>query len=283
MKLSHLIASTIDRPSPRAQGALMRPLVRFLAAACLLSPALAQAQVQPHRAEYALRLGPAPNAPRIGTAVQDLSFDCAAWHLRRDIGTEITLTSSLSFNIASKLDAEERRGGSVLRYRLLQNQNGNERETHGRIQRAGDELRAEIVSANGPAQLMLPSQTLMPVAAIDHLIARLRTGAAAFPALAFDAEVIGDAFLVDVSQLDPGAVRGARPGDPEVAVPGNSWPVFMTFTRGRDQQQRPLFTVSTQVFESGVLDHLTVDTGLVSVTADLQSLEMRKPPVCPRS
>jgi hypothetical protein len=123
----------------------------------------------------------------------------------------------------------------------------------------------------------------MPVAAINHLIERLRAGAADFPALAFDAEVIGDAFLVDVSQLDPGAVRGARPTDRPAAVPGKSWPVFMTFTRGRDQQQRPLFTVSAQVFDSGVLDHLTVDTGLVSITADLQSLEMRKPPVCPRS
>jgi len=57
----------------------------------------------------------------------------------------------------------------------------------------------------------------------------------------------------------------------------------MTFTRGREQQQRPLFTVSTQVFDSGVLDHLTVETGLVIITADLQSLEMRTPPVCPRS
>jgi hypothetical protein len=101
--------------------------------------------------------------------------------------------------------------------------------------------------------------------------------------LAFDAEVIGDAFLVDVSQLDPGVVRGTRPADRPMAVPGQSWPVFMSFTRGRDQQQRPLFTVSAQVFESGVLDHLTVETGLVSVTADLQSLDMRKAPVCPRS
>jgi hypothetical protein len=31
------------------------------------------------------------------------------------------------------------------------------------------------------------------------------------------------------------------------------------------------------------LDHLTVETGLVTITADLQSLEMRKAPVCPRS
>jgi hypothetical protein len=278
------MARTIDLPPPRAQGALMRLLVRFLAAAFLLWPHWAAAQVQPHRAEYALRLGAAVNAPRIGTAVQDLSLDCAGWHLRRDITTEIALTTSWKLSVASKLDADEQRVGNVLRYRMLQNQNGNERETRGRVQRAGSELRAEIASPSGPpAQFLLPPPTLMPVAAIDHLIERLRAGAAAFPALAFDAEVIGDAFLVDVSQLDPGVVRGTRPADREMAVPGQSWPVFMSFTRGRDQQQRPLFTVSAQVFESGVLDHLTVETGLVSITADLQSLEMRKAPVCPRS
>ena len=261
----------------------MRLLVRFLAAACLVWPALAEAQVQPHRAEYVLRLGAAINAPRIGTAVQDLSLDCAGWHLKRDIITEIALTSSWRINLASKLDADEQRGGNALRYRMVQNQNGSERETRGRVQRAGGKLRAEIVSTGAPAQFLLPPPTLMPVAAIDHMIERLRAGAGAFPALAFDAEVIGDAFLVDVNQLDPGAVRGPRPSEQPVTVPGTSWPVFMTFTRGRDQQQRPLFTLSTQVFDSGVLDRLTVETGLVSITADLQSLEMRRPPVCPRS
>ena len=140
-----------------------------------------------------------------------------------------------------------------------------------------------FVSPNGPKQFVLPPPTLMPVGAIGHLIERLGAGAASFPALAFDAEVIGDAFLIDVTEIDPGVLRGARPGDRTVTVPGRSWPVFMTFTRGREQQQKPLFTLKTQVFESGVLDHLTVETGLVVVTADLVNLEMRKPPVCPRS
>jgi hypothetical protein len=261
----------------------MRLLVRFLVAASLLSPTLAEAQVQPHRADYVLRLGAAADAPRIGTAVEDLSLDCAGWHLKRNINTEIALTTSWSLNLASRLDAEERRGGDGLRYRLVQNQNGDERETRGKLQRSGNELRAEIVSGSGPNQFLLPPPTLLPVASINHMIGRLRAGAADFPAMAFDAEVIGDAFLVDVSQLDPGAVRGRRAADPQVAAPGRSWPVLMTFTRGREQQQRPLFTVSAQVFDSGVLDHLTVETGLVTITADLQSLEMRPPPVCPRS
>lgn len=261
----------------------MRPLVCFLAALTALAPAGAGAQMQPHHAEYLLRLGTAANAPRIGTAVQDLTQDCGGWHLKRDITTEIAITSSWKMNLRSKLDAEEQRSGNGLRFRTRQSQNGNERETRGTVERAGKELRAEIDSPAGPQQFLLPPPTLMPVASIDHVIKRLRARAASFPALAFDAEVIGDAFLVDVAELDPGVLRRERPGERPVAVPGHAWPVLMTFTRGRDQQQRPLFTLKSQLYDSGVLDRLTVDTGVVTVTADLTALEMRKPPTCPRS
>ena len=185
--------------------------------------------------------------------------------------------------VVSKLDSEELRSGNGLRYRTLQIQNGSERETNGRVQRAGKELRAEIVSPNGPKQFVLPPPTLMPVAAIGHLIERLGAGAASFPALTFDAEVIGDAFLIDVTEHRSRRAAAVPPGRPAGhrtrASRGRS---FMTFTRGRDQHQKPLFTVKTQVFESGVLDRLTVETGLVVVTADLQALEMRPVPVCPR-
>lgn len=261
----------------------MRLLVCFLAALTALVPAAASAQMQPHRAEYILRLGNAPNAPRIGTAVQDLTQDCGGWHLKRDIKTEIAITSSWKLDLRSRLDAEEQRGGQDLRFRTQQSQNGNEREVEGQVKRAGKELRAELTTPSGPQQFLLPPPTLMPVASINHVIERLRARAASFPALSFDAEVVGDAFLVDVEELDPGVLRGERPGERPVAVPGRSWPVSMAFTRGRDQQQRPLFTLTTQLFDSGVLDRLTVNTGLVTVTADLATLEMRKPPSCPRS
>jgi hypothetical protein len=165
----------------------------------------------------------------------------------------------------------------------VQSQNGAEHEMRGRVRHAGKEVRADIDYPTGPQQFVLPPPTLMPVASLNKVIDRLRGGAASFPSMAFDAEVVGDAFLVDVDQLDPGVLRGPHPGERPIAVPGRSWPVFMSFTRGRDQQQRPLFTLKTKLFDSGILDRLTVDTGLVTVTADLTALEMRKPPACPRS
>jgi hypothetical protein len=261
----------------------MRELVCFLAAFAALGLPGASAQVLPHRAEYALRLGPAVNAPRIGTAIEDLTQDCGGWHLKRDISTEIAITPSWKLTLLSKLDGQEQRGGSDFRFRTVQNQNGAEHEMRGRVRRTTKEVHADIDFPSGPQQLVLPPPTLMPVASLNHVIDRLRGGAASFPSMTFDAEVIGDAFLVDVDQLDPGVLRGARLGEQPVAVPGRSWPVFMSFTRGRDQQQRPLFTLKTRLFDSGILDRLTVETGLVTVTADLTALEMRKPPSCPRS
>jgi len=155
----------------------------------------------------------------------------------------------------------------------------------GTVRRQAGEARAEIVFAEGPpSQFVLPPPTLMPVAAIDHLIERLRANAANFPALMFDAEVMGDAFLIEVTEQQRSQLRAARPADqPVAAPPGKSWPVSMTFTRGRQQDSRPLFSVGALVFDNGVLDRLTVETGLLSVTADLQALEMRPAPVCPRS
>ena len=263
----------------------MLRLVGIVLAGALLLPGTATAQVQPHRAQYALRLGAAANAPRIGTAVHDLSQDCGGWHIKRDIKTEIALTTSWKMSVSSTMDGQEPKSGNAFRFSTVQIQNGSERELKGRVQRQGGQLKAEIVQPGAPHdQFVLPPPTLMPVAAIDHLIGRLQAKAVNFPALMFDGEVIGDAFLIEVTEQERGQLRAARPADRPVAMPSaKSWPVFMTFTRGRRQDQRPLFSVGALVFDNGVLDRLTVDTGLVTVTADLQTLEMRPVPTCPRS
>lgn len=140
------------------------------------------------------------------------------------------------------------------------------------------------MSTSGPAQLVLPAATLMPVAGIAHLVERLHGGTTSFPALMFDAEIVSDALLVEVAVVDRGTLRAGRLSDRKLVLPeGKSWPVAVTFTRGRNQDQRPLFAVTALVWETGIVDRLTVDTGLVSVTADIQALEIRKSPHCPRS
>jgi len=251
----------------------------------LLTPHLSWAQMQPHRAEYSLRLGTALNAPRIGVAIQDITLDCAGWHIKRDVSSELAFTPSLKVSIASKFNGEEERNGNAFRYHSVQVQNGAERETDGKVRRIDGETHVDIVSPDGPQHLVLPPPTLMPVAAVSHLVDRLHAGAAsfpAFPALMFGAEAMGEAFLVDVKELEPDALQAAPPALKPVAVPATrSWAVLMTFTRARQQDQKPLLSVRARVFNSGILDRLTVDAGVVIVTANLQALEMHEPPVCP--
>lgn len=255
----------------------------FCVAAALLLPHLAWAQMQPHRAEYSLRLGTAANAPRIGTATQDITLDCAGWRIRRDVASEIAFTPSLKVSLASRFNGEEDRNGNAFRYRNVQTQNGAERDTLGKIWRVGGETSIDIVSPDGSRHLILPPPTLTPVAAVSHLVDRLSAaGAASFPAFMFGAEATGDAFLVDVKELDRDALQAAPPAIKPVAVPATrSWAVLMTFTPARQQDEKPLLSVRARVFNSGVLDRLTVDAGTVTVTADLLALEMHEPPVCP--
>src|SRR5258707_13931267 len=105
----------------------MRALMWFLPVVALLVPQLAFAQIQPHRAEYALRLGAAANAARVGSAVQDLTLTCDGWRLKRDVKGEIALSATWKMDLASKLDGEEPPGADAYRYNTLQVQNANDR------------------------------------------------------------------------------------------------------------------------------------------------------------
>ncbi len=257
----------------------MRALICVLAASVLLLAQGVSAQTQPHRAEYVLRLGAAVNAPRVGTAMQDLSLDCEGWHLKRDVKGEVPLSATWKINVVSALDGDER-AGDDLSFRSLQVQNGTEREVRGKVRRADGELRAEITSPEGPARVLLPTPTLMPVASINHVIDRLRAGSASFRTLTFDAQGVGDVVSVEVTRIDEGAMRRRPPADQPVVVPGMSWPVRMSFTRDAREPRKPLFAFSARLFESGVLDRVTVDADMVTVSADLRALEMRPSPSC---
>ena len=261
------------------RGACFRACL--VAATALLAPHFAWAQLQPHRAEYTLRLGTAANAPRVGTAVQDITRDCAGWHIRRELSAEIPLTASWKVTLASRLTGEEERDGNRLRYRLVLVPNGAERETQGAVERADGETRGEIMTPDERQQVVLPPGTLMPVAAVSHLVDRLLAGVATFPVLLFAPEGT-EAFQLDVKELEPNGLQAPPPTLKPVPVPAaRSWAVLATVKRPGRQDQKPLASARARIFNSGVIDRLTVDAGIVTVTADLRALEMHEPPVCP--
>ena len=250
----------------------------LLPAAVLLFAQSVSAQMQPHRAEYVLRLGTAINAPRVGTATQDLTLDCTAWHLKRDVKGEVPISATWKFDVASTLVSDEGRSGDELHYRSRQVQNGAAREVNGTVRRSDGELRAESQSPDGAAHVLLPMVTRMPVASIGYVIDRLRAGMASFSMLSFDAQGSGEAFRVDVAQIVDSALRRRPPSEEPVDVPGRSWPIQMSFERGA--KDKPVFSLTARLFDSGVLDRVTVDADVVMVAADLKALEMHPSPNC---
>ena len=259
----------------------MKRSAGWLMVAALVVPQQALAQIQPHRAEYSLRLGIAANAPRVGMATQDISVDCAGWRIKREITTELALTPTLKFSLASRLGGEEARSGDEFRYRTVQILNGAERETKGEVRRFDGETRVEIVTSDGSERLVLPLRTLMPIAAVGRAVDRLGAGVASFPLLMFGAEATGAAFQLDVKMLEGDALPAVPPALKPVPVPpGRSWPVLITVTGLGQQAPKPLLSVRARIFSSGVLERLVVDAGPVVVAAYLQSLEMHPVPAC---
>jgi hypothetical protein len=247
----------------------------------LIAPGPGLAQMKPHRAEYVLRLGVAANAPRIGTAIQDITLDCKKWHIKRNVLLEIAFTPSLKISFTSKLDGEEPIDGKAFWYHSIEAQNGVERFADGTVQRADGELRAKLLTTDGATHVVLPPPTLMPVAAINFLIEQLLVGAASFQKPVFGAEMTGEAFSLDVNELTPDSIRPLPPAMKPVAVPAQKfWSISVIGKRTSEKAQKPLFSLQAKIFESGVLDRLTVDAGVATVTADLEALEMRKKPDC---
>lgn len=258
----------------------------LLVAALLVAPVVphqAWAQIQPHRAEYSLRLGTAVNATRIGRAVQDITLDCSGWRIMREVTVDVSLTPSLKINVKSRLEGEEALSAPTFTYRTFQVLNGVERETSGKVARKNGELLVETATPDGPDKAVLPPMTLMPVAAVSYLISRLSLGVSPlFSLLMFGAEGTVGAYLLEVKELDSGAFQTVPPALKRVDVPSpRSWPLLATVSRAGQPDDKPLLTLKARIFASGVLDRLTIDAGPVTVAAYLQALEMHPLPTCP--
>lgn len=261
-------------------NAISRLASLLTAAVASLLPGVAAAQMQPHRAEYTLRLGSALNATRIGTLVQDFALECDGWRIQREISVEASLTPSFKVSFTSRLGGEEPRGSSFT-WRTDQVVNGAEREVRGTVEREAGALRLDRTTPSGPEQSVLPSFTLMPVAAVDYLVRRLAGGSQAFPLLVFVAEAEARPFLLDVKQFTATS-QATPPSQRQVEVPGaRSW--AFTTTVARAHEQKSLLTLRGRVFDSGVMDALVVDAGMVTVAAYLRDLQMREAPTCPGS
>jgi hypothetical protein len=253
------------------------------AAAALLMASPAGAQMQPHRAEYTLRLGTALNATRIGTIVQDIELTCDGWRIRRELIVDASLTPSFKVSFTSRLQGDEPHGKGFT-WRAVQVLNGAERQVRGTVEKKDGAWQVDRTTPDGPQPSGLPSLTHMPVAAVDWLLRRLAAGSESFPLLVFVPEAEGGAFLLDVKRAAAGAAETTPPSQRRVEVPAKqSWPFSMAVTRAGRTDAKPIVTLRGRLHDSGVMDGLVADAGVITVAAYLRDLQMREAPACPAS
>ena len=95
----------------------------------------------------------------------------------------------------------------------------------------------------------------------------------------YDAELTSDALHVDGRVVPADSLRPPRPEGSKLPG-GTAWPVEITFARSDGRQ---LFTVLLLLHEGGVLDRLTISTGLLTASADLVDFKPLPRPSCPTS
>lgn len=260
----------------------LRRLACIVLASLPAAPALA-ADLSPHRAEYVIRLGTAVNGAQIGTARQRLTFDCRKWRIERDVGFEIALTAMLRYSTGSRLRGEETPRGDAFGYELERRINGHPELITGK---ATSSAVGGTVEINLPSRLIefaVPGGTALPVAAIGETIDRLKAGQTAFSFNLFDPEVTSDVMTVDAGLASPDMLRAPRANSPAGALnTSQAWPITIAFSRARFGG-RPLFTLSMLLYDTGVMDRVSVSAGLVTAGADLVSLVMEPQADCPLS
>lgn len=253
----------------------------FTVVALLAAPPALAADLLPHEASYTVRLGTSPNAPEIGTARQTLGLDCQVWRLERDVATDIALAASLRLTSESELRGAEPRDGNTFDYQLRRAQNGREQALSGRVKVGKDGGQATLALPSRPAIVELPGNTFLPVAAFARVIDILKGGLSSFSLTLFDPELTSDALQVDGGIVPADSLRPARRDDAKLP-PGTVWPVELAFTRARTPD-RPLFNLTLLLHEGGVLDRLTINTGLIAASADLVAFKPLPRPECPNS
>lgn len=262
---------------------LLRCLAACLISALLTGSPVLAADLLPHRAEYVIRLGTAVNGVQIGTARQRLTFDCRHWRIERDVGFAFVLTAMLRYSTESRLRGEETVGGSAFVYDLERRINDYPERISGKATSSAVGGTAEIMLPARTIDFAMPGGTALPVTAIARTIDRLKAGQTAFSFTVFDPEVTSDVMTVDAGIASPDMLRAPRVTSPAGELnTAQAWPVTIAFSRTRFGGQ-PLFTLSMLLYDSGVMDRISVSAGLITAGADLVNLVMEPRPDCPLS
>jgi hypothetical protein len=246
--------------------------------AWLAAGAAASAQIAPHRAVYALGLAGRTSAlvDADGAFAVEWRTQCEGVTSRQRLWFVGSLPGGGELDYDIRFSTWESADDRRMRFSMRTYRDGDladEFRGQAQMPEGGGPGRATYTVPEG-VEMRLPAETLFPTAHIEHLIEAAAAGSAVSSAALFDGAGVGNEALTLVT---------AAIGDPIAAADGaeRAWPMALAHhPLVEAEADAPLFELSFELSEAGVMRHVLLDYGAFALEAELERFERLNPPSC---
>jgi hypothetical protein len=240
--------------------------------------AAAPADIVPHRAFYELRLAGRSSTlvDADGALAVEWRAQCGGVASRQRLGFVGSLLGGGELDYDVRVSTWEAADDRRMRFSMRSFQNGRLMEEYrgqARMPEGGGPGRATYTVPAG-REMRLPPDTLFPTAHMEQLIDEAAAGAAVASAALFDGAGVGGDALTFVT---------AAIGDPlpSPADGEQAWPMALAYhTFAEDEGEAPLFELSFQLSDEGVMRNVVLDYGPFALRARLTRFERLSAPRC---
>ena len=236
------------------------------------------AGLEPHRAFYELALAGDSSAlvDAEGAFAVEWRAQCGGVTSRQRLWFVGGLPGGGEFDYDVRFSTWEATDERRMRFSMRSFQDGSlieEFRGHARMPEGGGAGRA-VYTVPAGVEMRLPPDTLFPTAHLEELIDEAVAGSSVASAALFDGAGIGSDALTLVT---------AAIGDP-VPSPSDEeriWPMALAYhTLAEGDVEAPLFELSFELSEAGVMRHVLLDYGAFALSAELERFERLARPDC---
>jgi hypothetical protein len=254
-------------------------MVGSLLAGCVASAAVAApAQIVAHRALYELGLAGRTSAlvDADGAFAVEWRVQCEGVASRQRLWFVGSLPGGGKLDYDVRFSTWESADDRRMRFSMRSYQDGSlieEFRGQARMPEGGGPGRATYTVPKG-VEMRLPPDTLFPTAHMERLIDEAAAGSAVASAALFDGAGVGSEALTLVT---------AAIGDPVAAEDEakRAWPMALAYhALAEGDTDAPLFELSFQLSEAGVMRQVRLDYGAFALEAELERFERLSPPRC---
>src|SRR5438874_7832576 len=243
------------------------------------------AEIAPHRALYAMSLGPTHGEGGVTAASGTMAYQwgqaCDGWTIEQRYRLKMGYAESQDVSIASNFVTWESKDGLRYRFNQKETRNGaDEGEINGeaKLDGPGQGGSAEFEKPEGKS-FKLPEGVLFPSTHTAMLIDKAQAGENFLSRHVFDGATAESAVLVSAvigAKVEPDAEAAKK--SPLLNRPG--WRVRLAFFPADPKAEKPDYELGMVLLDNGVSRDMVIDYGDYAIHATLDDIEPLSKPGC---